>query len=57
MSNVLHGFVANGQAERMVEEVTSVTRHGGRLVIIEFKKQESPMGPPPVHQVEPRRSG
>jgi len=46
MSNILHGFVANGQADRVMEEVTRVTRHGGRLVVIEFKKQESPMGPP-----------
>jgi ubiquinone/menaquinone biosynthesis C-methylase UbiE len=46
MSNILHGFVANGQADRVMEEVTRVTRHGGRLVVIEFKKQESPTGPP-----------
>ena len=46
MSNILHGFVANGQADRVMEEVARVTRHGGRLVAIEFKKQESPMGPP-----------
>ncbi len=46
MSNILHGFVANCQADRVMEEVTRVTMHGGRLVVIEFKKQESPVGPP-----------
>jgi len=46
MSNVLHGLVANGEADCTFKEIARVTMHNGRLAIVEFKKQESPMGPP-----------
>lgn len=46
MSNVLHGLVANGEADSSFKEIFRVTANGGRLVIVEFKKQESPYGPP-----------
>jgi len=45
-SNVLHGLVANGEADGTLKEVARVIMHNGRLVVVEFKKQESPMGPP-----------
>ena len=46
MSNVLHGLVANDEAEGTLKEIFGVTAHSGRLAIVEFKKQESPHGPP-----------
>jgi ubiquinone/menaquinone biosynthesis C-methylase UbiE len=46
ISNVLHGLVANGESERALKEVARVTRHQGKLAVVEFKKNESPMGPP-----------
>ncbi len=46
MSNVLHGIVANGEADSTLEEIVRVTEPNGRLSIVEFKKQESPHGPP-----------
>jgi len=46
VSNVLHGLAANGDADETLKEVARVTMHSGRLAIVEFKKQESPMGPP-----------
>ncbi len=46
MSNVLHGLVANNEADGTLKEVARVTAHKGRLAIVEFKKQESSMGPP-----------
>ncbi|VVB70342.1 Putative arsenite methyltransferase [uncultured archaeon] len=46
MSNVLHGLVANGDADGALMEIARVTEHNGRLAIVEFKKQESPHGPP-----------
>ena len=46
ISNVLHGLVANGESERALKEVARVTRHQGELAVVEFKKNETPMGPP-----------
>jgi ubiquinone/menaquinone biosynthesis C-methylase UbiE len=46
MSNVLHGLVANGEADNTIREISRVTKRNGRLAVVEFKKQESPMGPP-----------
>ena len=46
VSNVLHGLVANGEADETLKEIARVTVQDGRLAIVEFKKQESPMGPP-----------
>ena len=46
ISNVLHGLVANGESERALKEVARVTRHQGKLAVVEFKKNETPMGPP-----------
>jgi hypothetical protein len=41
MSNVLHGLVANGEADSTFKEIARVT-----APIVEFRKQESPHGPP-----------
>ena len=46
MSNVLHGLVANGEEDSTFREISRVTVKSGRLAIVEFKKQESPHGPP-----------
>jgi len=46
MSNVLHGLVENDEEEGAFEEIARVTAQNGRLAVVEFKKQESPMGPP-----------
>ena len=46
MSNVLHGLVANSEVDSTFKEIARVTAYNGRLAVIEFKKQESPHGPP-----------
>jgi len=46
MSNVLHGLVENDEADGAFREIARVTAQNGRLAVVEFKKQESPMGPP-----------
>jgi ubiquinone/menaquinone biosynthesis C-methylase UbiE len=46
MSNVLHGLVANSEVDGTFREIFRVTRHNGRLVVVEFLKQSSPHGPP-----------
>jgi ubiquinone/menaquinone biosynthesis C-methylase UbiE len=46
MSNVLHGLVENGEADSTLNEIARVTTYNGKLAVVEFKKQESPIGPP-----------
>ena len=46
MSNVLHGLVENDEANSTLKETARVTAQNGRLAVVEFKKQDSPMGPP-----------
>ena len=46
MSNVLHGLVENDEADSTLKEIARVTAQNGRLAVVEFKKQDSPMGPP-----------
>ena len=46
MSNVLHGLVANGEEDNTFKEIARATAQNGRLAIVEFKKQDSPHGPP-----------
>lgn len=46
MSNVLHGLVANNETDGTFKEIARTTTQTGRLAIVEFKKRQSPMGPP-----------
>jgi len=54
MSNVLHGLVANGEEEKALEEIARVTGKGGRFVVVEFKKEESEIGPPLAIRLSPQ---
>ena len=53
MSNVLHGLVENGEADSTLNEIARVTPYNGKLAVVEFKKQESPMGPPLSRRLNP----
>ncbi len=53
LANVLHGFVANGELERVMEVLLRVLKPGGRLLVFEFKKAETPVGPPPGIRLGP----
>ncbi len=46
MANVLHGLAANGEADAAMKEISRVTKMGGKFSVVEFKKIQSPMGPP-----------
>lgn len=46
LANVLHGLVANGEADMALKELARVSRPGGKLSVVEFKKMETTMGPP-----------
>lgn len=53
LSNVLHGFVQNGEADVVLKELNRVLKVGGRVLIIEFLKKKTSFGPP----IEVRLSG
>jgi ubiquinone/menaquinone biosynthesis C-methylase UbiE len=46
MSNVMHGFAANGEMDKVLKNINSVLKEGGKLIVIDFKKQETQSGPP-----------
>jgi SAM-dependent methyltransferase len=47
LSNVMHGFVINQEAEAVIGEIARVLKAGGRLLIVEFKADQDEPGPPP----------
>lgn len=50
-SNVLHGFVHNGEMEQVLKWIGKILKPEGRIAVIEFRKEETPMGPPLDHRV------
>ena len=46
MINVFHGFVAQENVHEAIEELKRVTKTGGKIAIMDYKKQETKYGPP-----------
>lgn len=46
MATVLHDFVDDGNADKVLDEVTRLLKPDGTLAILEFKKIDGPPGPP-----------
>ena len=46
MANVLHGFVAEGEVEEVLNNISKVLKPGGVFSIVEFRKIEGNIGPP-----------
>jgi ubiquinone/menaquinone biosynthesis C-methylase UbiE len=46
MAAVLHDFVKAGIAENVLREAARVLRSNGVMALVEFKKEDSPNGPP-----------
>jgi ubiquinone/menaquinone biosynthesis C-methylase UbiE len=46
MINVFHGFVAQENVPEAVEELKRITKPGGKIAIMDYKKQETKYGPP-----------
>lgn len=44
--NVFHGLVAQENFHEAVEELKRITKPGGRIAIMDFKKKETKYGPP-----------
>jgi ubiquinone/menaquinone biosynthesis C-methylase UbiE len=53
LATVLHDLVADGVAAAALDEISRVLKSGGRLVVIEFDKMESPPGPPVAIRLSP----
>jgi ubiquinone/menaquinone biosynthesis C-methylase UbiE len=53
MANMLHGLAANGEADSAMKEIARVTKAGGRFSVVEFRKTQSPMGPPASIRLDP----
>ncbi|NMC03977.1 MAG: class I SAM-dependent methyltransferase [Candidatus Lokiarchaeota archaeon] len=45
VANVLHGFVVNKEVDLVFKELLRVMKHGGKIVIVEFKKKKYLPGP------------
>jgi ubiquinone/menaquinone biosynthesis C-methylase UbiE len=46
MANVLHGFVENGELDKVLPEIKRVIKLGGIFSVVELKKIEGLQGPP-----------
>lgn len=46
MSNVVHGFVPNSEMEKILQNLNIVLKDDGKLIIIDFKKDDLSFGPP-----------
>lgn len=46
MINVFHGFVAQENIHEAVEELKRITKPGGKIAIMDYKKQDTKYGPP-----------
>jgi len=52
MANVMHGFAANKEVDRVFSEVTRVLKPTGTLAVVDFKKRFS-LGPPKAIRLSP----
>ena len=46
MINVFHGFVAQENLPEAIDELKRTTKPGGKIAIMDYKKQETKYGPP-----------
>ncbi len=53
MANVLHGFVAEGEVEEVMNNISRVLKPGGVFAIVEFRKIEGNIGPPNNVKISP----
>jgi ubiquinone/menaquinone biosynthesis C-methylase UbiE len=51
MSNVMHGFVYNGETDKVLEVISKSLRKGGTLSLVEWDKNNVVNGPPKDHRL------
>lgn len=55
MANVLHGFVANNNLDKLMSEIRRILRPEGIFAVVEFKKIENTPGPPMKVKINPKK--
>lgn len=53
MSNVLHGFAANNEIDRVLKNINAVLAEDANLIVIDFLPQDTGFGPPPEIRLSP----
>jgi ubiquinone/menaquinone biosynthesis C-methylase UbiE len=53
MANVLHGFVASGEVDKVMNNIVRVLKQGGIFAVVEFRKDENSRGPPVNVRISP----
>lgn len=53
VATVLHDLIQDGTHDGALREITRVLKPGGRLAVVEFKKQPGPPGPPEHIRLSP----
>jgi ubiquinone/menaquinone biosynthesis C-methylase UbiE len=53
MVNVFHGFKATNHLDEAISELKRVTKVGGKIAIMDYKKQDTKHGPPYVVRSSP----
>ena len=53
-SNVFHGFVYNGESEKIVDMIDEKLGKEGRLAMVEFRKEQTPNGPSIEERISPK---
>ena len=53
LSNVLHGLVENEEIVTAFGEIVRVLKKGGTLAVVDYKKEETPVGPPLAIRLSP----
>jgi len=53
MSNVIHGFAANDELDAVMKNVNRALREEGKIIVIDFKKNNTDFGPPPEIRLSP----
>jgi len=51
MSNVMHGFVYNGESDQVILNMRRKLKRGGKLSFIEWDKENVERGPPKEHRL------
>lgn len=46
MSNMMHGFAANEESDKVLKNINAVMKENSKLIIIDFNKADASYGPP-----------
>lgn len=52
LTNVMHGFILNYETDHVMDFLNDHIKDEGQICVIDFKKQETEMGPPVDHRID-----